>query len=181
MDCREAQSLIIPFIEGKLNDEQNMVFIDHVEHCSDCYDELEVYFIAISGIRQLDGDSADYIQGISDFKGALKNYIDYKKNTVNKHRSRHRKYRIIITTTAFLIAVITGAGYWTVTTNIPIGQKIKRVAASIVYKSSGEPIKKSVEKTLNYHYEEYSGDPELIINREIPKDKEDENEENSTD
>ena len=181
MDCREAQSLIIPFIEGKLNDEQNTIFIDHVEHCSDCYDELEVYFIALSGIRQLDGDGADYIQDISDFKGALKKYIEYKKTTVNKHRSRHRKYRITITASAFLIAALLGTGYFAVTKNLPIGQEIKRVAASVIYKTSGEPIKKSVEKTLDYHYEEYSGYPALTINRTVPEDKEDEHEENSTD
>lgn len=181
MDCREAQSLIIPFIEGKLNDEQNTVFIDHVEHCSECYDELEVYFIALSGIRQLDGDGSDYIQDISDFKAALKNYIEYKKSTVSKHRSRHRKYRITITVAAFFIATISGAGYFAITKDIPIGQEIKRVAATVIYKTNGQPIKKSVEKTLNYHYEEYSGYPELIINRTIPKDKEDEHEKNSTD
>ena len=75
MDCREAQALIVPFIEGKLNDEQNEKFIAHIETCSECYDELEVYYIVIVGVKQLDEDT----QIIMDLGSNLKTYIENVK------------------------------------------------------------------------------------------------------
>ena len=45
MTCREAQSCIVPFIEDKMDDERMEQFLHHIENCSECYDELEVYFI----------------------------------------------------------------------------------------------------------------------------------------
>ena len=59
-------------------------FLHHIENCSECYDELEVYFIVFSGIRQLDNDQED----ISDFKGELKKYIQSKKEKYHKKHKR---------------------------------------------------------------------------------------------
>lgn len=84
MNCREAQSLIVPFIEDKLDDEQLEAFLAHIESCSECYDELEVYFIVFSGTRQLD----DNYDEISDFKGELTKYIERKKEKYHKKHKR---------------------------------------------------------------------------------------------
>ena len=44
MKCIEAQQLVKPYIEGQLSDRQLEQFLDHVEKCPDCYEELEIYF-----------------------------------------------------------------------------------------------------------------------------------------
>lgn len=173
MNCREVQSQIIPFIEGKLTDEQNIQFIEHVEHCSECYDDLEVYFIIFAGFRQLDDDDAEYIQNITDFKAALKDYIEYKKSAASRHKSKSIKRRMIAAATVCLFVALTGLSYAAAMNDVSVLQEIKYTALSVVYRTSGEPIKKSVEMTLDYHFEEYSGYPELILNTEVPKDSDD--------
>ena len=45
MKCHDVQRMISGFIEEKLTDEQLEGFLEHIENCQDCYDELEVYNI----------------------------------------------------------------------------------------------------------------------------------------
>lgn len=104
MNCREAQSLIVPFIEDKLDDDQLDAFLHHIENCSECYDELEVYFIVFSGIRQLDDDHGD----ISDFKGELKKYIQSKKDRYHKKHQHAMWIRAGIACAAFLVVFAAG-------------------------------------------------------------------------
>ena len=62
MNCREAQQLMSSFIEDKMDEETLEAFIDHVRSCPSCYDDLEVYYMVMSGIRQLDEEEdADFI------------------------------------------------------------------------------------------------------------------------
>lgn len=104
MNCREAQSCIVPFIEDKLDDERMEQFLHHIENCSECYDELEVYFIVFSGTRQLDNDQED----ISDFKGELKKYIQSKKDKYHKKHQRSIWIRAAMTASACLIVAAIG-------------------------------------------------------------------------
>lgn len=101
MNCREAQSLIVPFIEDKLDDEQLEAFLEHIESCSECYDELEVYFIVFSGTRQLD----DKYDEISDFKGELKKYIERKKEKYHKKHKRALWARLGVAAVMFAAAL----------------------------------------------------------------------------
>ena len=104
MTCREAQSCIVPFIEDKMDDERMEQFLHHIENCSECYDELEVYFIVFSGIRQLDNDQED----ISDFKGELKKYIQSKKEKYHKKHKRSLWIRVSMAASVCLIAAAIG-------------------------------------------------------------------------
>lgn len=45
MDCRTAEGMVSSYIEHKLPVNELEEFLDHVESCSSCYDELETYFI----------------------------------------------------------------------------------------------------------------------------------------
>ena len=90
MDCREAQALIVPFIEGELTDEQTEAFIQHIENCTDCYDELEVYYIVMVGVKQLDEEEHMLV----DFKGDLKKYISNKKEQIARKHSRSTRRKL---------------------------------------------------------------------------------------
>lgn len=70
MTCREAESLVIPFIHNELDDETAARFLDHIDHCGDCREELEIYYTVEEGIKQLDEDT-----GISDITGAMEEDI----------------------------------------------------------------------------------------------------------
>ncbi len=66
MTCREAESLVIPFIHDELDDETAADFLEHVDSCADCREELEIYYTVEAGIRQLDEDV-----GSSNIKGEM--------------------------------------------------------------------------------------------------------------
>ena len=57
MTCKEAESLVMPYIKNELTDEELFEFLEHIEHCPECREELEIYFTVDVGIRQLDSKS----------------------------------------------------------------------------------------------------------------------------
>lgn len=78
MDCKHVQNMIPSYINDELSDYEVMTFLDHINHCDECYDELEITYIATVGLQRLDDDDADY-----DLRGAmqksLKESADYIK------------------------------------------------------------------------------------------------------
>ncbi len=50
----EAQSYIMPFIEGKVPTDKQGDFVIHMLSCDKCREELEVYYTLLVGMRQLD-------------------------------------------------------------------------------------------------------------------------------
>ena len=58
MTCKEAESLVMPYIKNELTDEELFEFLEHIEHCPECREELEIYFTVDVGIRQLDSETA---------------------------------------------------------------------------------------------------------------------------
>lgn len=56
MDCRTFESKIPAYIAGQLQMEEMQDFLAHTESCSECYDELEITYSVMQGIRQLDNE-----------------------------------------------------------------------------------------------------------------------------
>ena len=56
MDCRSFESKIPAYIAGQLKMEEMQEFLDHADRCSECYDELEITYSVMQGIRQLDSE-----------------------------------------------------------------------------------------------------------------------------
>ena len=59
MNCQTAESMVNRYIEHDLSVNELEDFLDHVENCPSCYDELETYFIVHAAMRQLDEESGD--------------------------------------------------------------------------------------------------------------------------
>ena len=57
MICREAETLVIPYINHELTDEKMAEFLEHIENCENCREELEIYYTVAVGIQQLDTDT----------------------------------------------------------------------------------------------------------------------------
>ena len=66
MTCKEAESLVMPYIHHELDDRQMEEFLEHIENCENCKEELEIYYTVDVGIRQLDSDTGTY-----NIKGAM--------------------------------------------------------------------------------------------------------------
>lgn len=52
--CKEAQKMVIPYIEGELCRKDLERFVSHVQQCPECWEELETYYIVYKGLMQLD-------------------------------------------------------------------------------------------------------------------------------
>ena len=59
MNCQTAASMVNRYIEHDLSVDELENFLEHVENCPSCYDELETYFIVHAAMQQLDEESRD--------------------------------------------------------------------------------------------------------------------------
>ena len=60
MKCREAERLVMPYIQDELTDGELEEFLEHVETCPSCQEELEIYFMVSLGLRQLDEGTGSF-------------------------------------------------------------------------------------------------------------------------
>ena len=58
MDCRTAESMVTRFIDHSLSMNELEGFLDHIEHCPSCYDELETYYRTTVDFAQVDEAAA---------------------------------------------------------------------------------------------------------------------------
>lgn len=54
MDCKTAQSLVIPYINNQLDEQLLKEFLDHIANCKECYEELEIHFTIQCALQRLD-------------------------------------------------------------------------------------------------------------------------------
>lgn len=78
--CKEAEKMVMLYIEGQLCEEELRSFVAHVKECPDCREELETYYIVYKGLRQLDereGQSMNIIEALNE---ELENSGHYLRN-----------------------------------------------------------------------------------------------------
>ena len=78
MTCREAERLVMPYINGSITDGELKDFLKHIETCEECREELEIYFTVDVGIRQLDQGTGTY-----NIKGALETALELSRQRVH--------------------------------------------------------------------------------------------------
>jgi tRNA threonylcarbamoyladenosine modification (KEOPS) complex Cgi121 subunit len=102
MTCTKAQSLITPFINDELNTDELEKFIQHIQSCNECMEELEVYYALLTAMKQLDED-----RNLStDFSRELKVKIERSQERIihlryNYYRKKGVLFIIIILLTIF--------------------------------------------------------------------------------
>lgn len=100
ISCIEAQGMITRFIENQLNVEELQHFLYHMNHCKECREELEVYFILLTGMKQLDEK-----QNLSvDFHMELENLIHKGEERIIKEKVNYIRKNIVL----FTIILLTG-------------------------------------------------------------------------
>lgn len=100
MKCREAESMINSYIRNELDDEDLEAFLEHIEHCEDCREELEIYYTVDVGVRQLDDEAEIY-----NITGALENSLVAAKQRV-KHKTQLLVVKYVIDTLMVLSLVV---------------------------------------------------------------------------
>lgn len=71
MTCMEAEKMVIPYINDKLPVAELEDFIEHIETCENCREELEIHYMVDVGLKKLDDDDATY-----DIVGDLKRKLE---------------------------------------------------------------------------------------------------------
>lgn len=102
MNCLQTQSKIMAFIENKLPDDELREFIKHVRNCPNCYEELDIYYTLIVGMKQL--DESDNIS--IDFRNSLDKKMDEQMARMTKVK------RIANSTILVFVIIITIGLIW---------------------------------------------------------------------
>ncbi len=79
MTCLEAEKLIVPYIEHTITANELQDFMDHIDSCENCREELETQYMVSVGLELLDNEEqGDYdilgrfLHSLSDAKRFLK-------------------------------------------------------------------------------------------------------------
>lgn len=101
MNCQNAQSMVLNFINNKLDKEETRAFIEHVRDCKDCWEELEIYYVMLVGLKQLDEGE----ELAADFRKKLQNEVESRYVEIEREAKRKHIVKIItiLVTAAILI------------------------------------------------------------------------------
>ena len=107
MTCIKAQSMIVSFVDNKLSIEELEEFLDHVNSCKTCREELEVYYTLLTAMKQLNED-----RNLSDnFSLELKEKLEKaQEKIIHAKYTYYRKKTMLILVMIFL-AIFIGLSY----------------------------------------------------------------------
>lgn len=76
MDCLEVEKKIPIFLENHLEEKELRDFVEHIETCSECREELAIHFLASEGLAMIEeGESFDLDKELDDrLYGSLGQY-----------------------------------------------------------------------------------------------------------
>lgn len=76
MDCTNTQQQIMAYINRTLDDDEMLNFLEHIEECEECRNELEIYYMLYMGYNRLE----DFDEPMSyDLKGRLEHELRLMK------------------------------------------------------------------------------------------------------
>lgn len=84
MNCRAAEGMVMRYINHTLSIEELEEFLEHVQSCSSCYDELETYFIVQEAIVQLDEEEGE---ATLDLRHLLEQDIKKSRRYIRKKKA----------------------------------------------------------------------------------------------
>lgn len=101
MDCSAAEGMVTRYINHTLSIDELEDFLEHVESCSSCYDELETYFIVHEAMLQLNEDEED---AALDLRYLLEQDIRKSRHYIYKKRAGRAISVLLLMT--LIVAVI---------------------------------------------------------------------------
>ena len=102
----EAQSYIMPFIEGKVPDNKQEDFVIHMKNCKTCHEELEIYYTLLVGMKKLDSQT----EISTDFSTDLERELSRMSHHVRNRRSVKVSAFSVIMAAFLLLGVAVYAG-----------------------------------------------------------------------
>lgn len=102
MKCVEAQSLITEYINDELSGERLEHFLAHVYDCEDCKEELEIYYVIMKGMKQIDNDNVlNY-----NFHEAFEDELEQSRNLLVKSNTKFILKLFLLEMLIILVALL---------------------------------------------------------------------------
>lgn len=79
MTCMEAEKMVIPYINNELTPAETEEFLEHIDTCKNCWEELEIHYMVDVGLKKL--DEAD---GTYDIMGDLRRKLEASTKLLKK-------------------------------------------------------------------------------------------------
>ena len=103
MNCVTSQQMIRAYLDGYLSDRELEEFLNHVQTCPDCFDELEVYYSIYRTLNDVD-EKGDY-----NFKKKLRRKLEESRAYLRRrNQSKALKVTVILTAEFALVAAFWG-------------------------------------------------------------------------
>lgn len=97
MNCKEFEKRIPDFIENKLEYKELKSFVQHVEECEDCREELTIQFLVAEGMVRLEEG------GAFDLQKELDRRMEMTRRGIRRHNGA--KCAVITLVLASVLAV----------------------------------------------------------------------------
>jgi hypothetical protein len=81
MECQEAERLVMPYIQDELSTPVLEEFLEHIQVCPQCQEELEIYFTVAEGLRHLEEETGSY-----NIRGEMERVLEASRQRVQLAR-----------------------------------------------------------------------------------------------
>ncbi len=83
MDCKQIQRLIPAFLKDELKGRELMRFLNHMDTCEECKEELTIQYLSSEGIVRLEeGKTFDLDRELTEYIVRAKNRVSRRKNYI---------------------------------------------------------------------------------------------------
>ncbi len=100
MDCKEAEKKIPSFLDDELDGRGLAEFVEHIEACPECMEELSIQFLVAEGLEQLEQGNNFNLQKALTWK---------LEDADDKIRINRALRRILLVLEAAVVVVIAAA------------------------------------------------------------------------
>lgn len=159
MNCLEAQSKIISYIDDDLEDQELKSFILHMQSCKDCMEELELHYILIVGTKQMDEGG----NITSDFLKELHEKLNTQLKLVRKKEYFFKKATFVISL-GFLLIVC-----WQILDLLQLITPIFHVTEEVTQEEKVDFLIERIDPYMYYDYGYNFIDPSTISNKKNKK------------
>ena len=102
MKCVEAQSLITEYINDELSGERLERFLNHIYECDDCREELEIYYVIMKGMKQIDNDNVlNY-----NFHEAFEEELEQSRNLLVQSNTKFIMKLFLLEVLIIIVAIL---------------------------------------------------------------------------
>ena len=81
MDCKQVEKMIPQFLNDDLTTEELREFMEHIENCTDCKEELTIEFLVSEGLVRLENGAVfDLQKELSECIAAAERHLHWREN-----------------------------------------------------------------------------------------------------